>query len=79
MWYKFVQCHSQHKSQKSVAELEKTVIAMKRVVEKLQQENKRLMSGRKDSVMERKVSVSVPQCRVFWHNVSTTNTIYCSY
>jgi hypothetical protein len=39
-----------------VAELERTVIAMKRVVEKLQQENKRLISGRKDTVIERKVS-----------------------
>jgi hypothetical protein len=39
-----------------VAELERTVIAMKRVVEKLQQENRRLISGRKDTVIERKVS-----------------------
>jgi hypothetical protein len=59
----FVHCHSQHKSKKSVAELERTVVAMKRVVEKLQQENKRLLSGRKDALAERKVHSPLPQCR----------------
>jgi len=51
-----VQHHSQYKSKKSVAELERTIVAMKRVVEKLQHENKRLLSGRKNGVLDRKVS-----------------------
>lgn len=51
-----MQRHSQYESKKSVAELERTVAAMKRVVEKLQHENKRLLSGRKNGVLDRKVS-----------------------
>ena len=51
-----MQHHSQYKSKKSVAELERTIVAMKRVVEKLQHENKRLLSGRKNGVLDRKVS-----------------------
>jgi hypothetical protein len=39
-----------------VAELERTIAAMKRVVEKLQHENKRLLSGRKNAILDRKVS-----------------------
>jgi hypothetical protein len=39
-----------------MAELERTIAAMKRVVEKLQHENKRLLSGRKNAVLDRKVS-----------------------
>jgi hypothetical protein len=46
-----------------VAELERTVVAMKRVVEKLQQENKRLLSERKGAVTERKVQSPLLQCR----------------
>jgi hypothetical protein len=72
MWINvvFVQSLSQHKS-KSVAELERTVVAMKRVVEKLQKENKRLLSGRKDAVTEHnRVIVSLPQCRDFKYNLT---------
>lgn len=36
---------------------------MKRVVEKLQRENRRLMSGRKDTVIEREVSAVISQVR----------------
>ena len=51
-----MQRHSQYKSKKSVAELETTIAAMKRVVEKLQHENKCLLSGRKNGVLDHKVS-----------------------
>ncbi|KDR21646.1 Centrosomal protein of 290 kDa [Zootermopsis nevadensis] len=55
---------AEHKSLKSVAEMERTVIAMKRVVEKLQRENRRLMSGRKDTVIERESSADKLRTKV---------------
>lgn len=47
---------AEYKSKKSVAELERTIAALKRVVEKLQHENKRLLCGSKNAILDRKGS-----------------------